>query len=148
MEIYNADDKVDPCYGLEEEIVNEEMIKALLLGKKLYTTINCGEYAITIKYERGADNMFTNARELGELKDTIEDMISDDYIRRYKAEYRQLVIRIDKLTKYVKHYINSDSFIEQQLKAQQLEAMIHYRNILEMRANINNIKLNEGDNLD
>lgn len=83
-----------------------------------------------------------------ELKDTIEDMISDDYIRRYKAEYRQLVIRIDKLTKYVKHYINSDSFIEQQLKAQQLEAMIHYRNILEMRANINNIKLNEGDNLD
>lgn len=83
-----------------------------------------------------------------ELKDTIEDMISDDYVRRYKAEYKQLVIRIDKLTDYVKHYNNSDSFIEQQLKAQQLEAMLHYRNILELRASINNIKLNEGDNLD
>lgn len=79
-----------------------------------------------------------------ELKDTIEDMISDDYIRRYKAEYKQLVIRIAKLTDYVKHYTNSDSFIEQQLKAQQLEAMLHYRNILEMRANINNINLTEG----
>ena len=83
-----------------------------------------------------------------ELKDTIEDMISDDYIRRYKAEYKQLVIRIAKLTDYVKHYTNSDSLIEQQLKAQQLETMLHYRNILELRANINNIKLNEGDNLD
>ena len=79
-----------------------------------------------------------------ELKDTIEDMISDDYIRRYKAEYKQLVIRIAKLTDYVKHYTNSDSLIEQQLKAQQLEAMLHYRNILEMRANINNINLTEG----
>lgn len=54
MEIYNAEDKVDPCYGLEEITVNKEEIKALLLGKKLYTTINCGEYAITIKYESEA----------------------------------------------------------------------------------------------
>lgn len=76
-----------------------------------------------------------------ELKDTIEDMISDDYIRRYKAEYRQLVIRIDKLTEYLKHYNNSDSLIEKTFKAQQLEAMLHYRNILELRANINNINL-------
>ena len=79
-----------------------------------------------------------------ELKDTIEDMISDDYIRRYKAEYKQLVIRINKLTDYLKHYNKSDSLIEQHLKAQQLEAMLHYRNILEMRANINNINLTEG----
>jgi len=88
--------------------------------------------------------MFTYGKELNELKDTIEDMISDDYIRRYKAEYKQLVIRINKLTDYLKHYNKSDSLIEQHLKAQQLEAMLHYRNILEMRANINNINLTEG----
>ena len=76
-----------------------------------------------------------------ELKDTIEDMISDDYKRRYKAEYKQLVIRISKLTEYISHYNSSDNIVEQHFKAQQLESMIHYRNILEMRANIENINL-------
>ena len=79
-----------------------------------------------------------------ELKDTIEDMISDDYIRRYRAEYRQLVIRINNLTEYVKHYNNQDNLVEKCFKAQQLEAMIHYRNILEIRADLNNIDLSWG----
>lgn len=79
-----------------------------------------------------------------ELKDTIEDMISDDYIRRYRAEYRQLVIRINNLTEYIKHYNNNDSLVEKSFKAQQLETMLHYRNILEIRANINNIDLIRG----
>lgn len=32
-----------------------------------------------------------------ELKDTIDGMISDDYKERFKAEYKQLVIRLEKL---------------------------------------------------
>ena len=41
--------KVDPCYGLENLFVTKEDIAALLLGKKLYSTINDDEYAITIE---------------------------------------------------------------------------------------------------
>lgn len=76
-----------------------------------------------------------------ELKDTIEDMISDNYIRRYKAEYNQICIRISKLVDYLKYYKASDNSIEIELKAQQLNAMIQYKNILELRANIDKIDL-------
>lgn len=76
-----------------------------------------------------------------ELKDTIEDMISDNYIRRYKAEYNQVCIRISKLVDYLKYYKASDNSIEIELKAQQLNAMIQYKNILELRANIDKIDL-------
>ena len=43
--------KVDPCYGLEAFYITKEEIDALLAGKKLYSTINCDEYAITIEME-------------------------------------------------------------------------------------------------
>lgn len=76
-----------------------------------------------------------------ELKDTIEDMISDNYIRRYKAEYNQVCIRISKLVDYLKYYKASDNSIEIELKAQQLNAMTQYKNILELRANIDKIDL-------
>ena len=76
-----------------------------------------------------------------ELKDTIEDMISDNYIRRYKAEYNQVCIRISKLVDYLKYYKASDNSIEIELKAQQLNAMIQYKNILELRANIDKIDI-------
>ena len=76
-----------------------------------------------------------------ELKDTIEDMISDNYIRRYKAEYNQVCIRISKLVDYLKYYKANDNNIEIELKAQQLNAMTQYKNILELRANIDKIDL-------
>jgi hypothetical protein len=41
--------KVDQCYGLEAFRITKEEIAALLAGKKLYSTVNCGEYAITIE---------------------------------------------------------------------------------------------------
>lgn len=87
--------------------------------------------------------MFTHAEEINNLKDTIEDMISDDYVRRYKAEYNQVNVRIKRLADYIKHYTSNDSIVEQHLKAQQLEAMLNYRNILELRAAINGITLDK-----
>lgn len=51
MEIYNKNDEVDPCYGLEELYLTKNDIEALKEGKMLYTTINDGEYAITIEME-------------------------------------------------------------------------------------------------
>lgn len=43
--------KVDPCYGLEAFYITKKEIDALLSGKKLYSTVNCDEYAITIEME-------------------------------------------------------------------------------------------------
>ena len=39
-----------------------------------------------------------------ELKDTVKEMLSDDYIQRFKAEYNQTKIRYDKLHKMVVKY--------------------------------------------
>lgn len=47
--IKNKNARVDPCYGLEDFRITKKDIAALLSGKKLYTTIQDGEYAITIE---------------------------------------------------------------------------------------------------
>ena len=51
FEIYSKRKKVEPCYGLDEFSISKEDIEALLNGKKLYTQVNDGEYAITITLE-------------------------------------------------------------------------------------------------
>ena len=43
--------KVDECWGLYDFYITKEEIAALLSGKKLYSTVNCDEYAITIEME-------------------------------------------------------------------------------------------------
>lgn len=43
--------EVDVCYGLKKFYITKEEIAALLSGKKLYSTVNCDEYAITIEME-------------------------------------------------------------------------------------------------
>ena len=52
-----------------------------------------------------------------ELKDTVSFMISDDYRDRIKAEYYQLVMRIDKLKKYVDSCTGDTSIHKKQLQA-------------------------------
>lgn len=49
FEIVDKKADVDICYGLEKFHITKEEINALLSGKKLYSTINCGEYAMTIE---------------------------------------------------------------------------------------------------
>ncbi|MCR4687700.1 MAG: hypothetical protein K5659_09025 [Lachnospiraceae bacterium] len=51
FEIYLKNNKVDPCYGLEKFSISKSDIEALLDGKKLYTQVNGGEYAVTIILE-------------------------------------------------------------------------------------------------
>jgi len=52
FEIVSKNKKVDPCYGLETLHITKEEIEALLSGKKLYSTVNDGEYAITIAMKK------------------------------------------------------------------------------------------------
>lgn len=49
FDIVSKNAKVDTCYGLETFHITKEEIAALLSGKKIYSTVNGGEYAITIE---------------------------------------------------------------------------------------------------
>lgn len=80
-----------------------------------------------------------------ELKDTVELMNSDDFKDRFAAEYMQTKIRYDKLhTILVKYKANTLPFTPQcsyELLAEQAGYMGRYLNCLEVRAEIEGIKL-------
>lgn len=40
------------CYGADEYEITEKQIAALLAGKVLASTVNCGEYSIFIKLSK------------------------------------------------------------------------------------------------
>ena len=69
----------------------------------------------------------------------VDIAIVGDYKERYKSEYRVLVTRINKLTDGIKKY--RDDSVEYYLRVQQLDAMIRYKNILALRAKIENIEI-------
>lgn len=79
------------------------------------------------------------------LKDTVDGMTDKDYKKRFKAEYDQLVIRMDglsnmlhKMKEGILEFTPSCSY---DLLASQLMAMEKYKHILEVRADIENIEL-------
>lgn len=67
-----------------------------------------------------------------------EAIMSKEYMQ---AEYKQLCTRIYNLTTYIKKNIRNDNLMEIDLKEKQLQAMTQYKNILELRAALNNIDL-------
>lgn len=80
-----------------------------------------------------------------ELNDTIDMMKSKDYTKRFKAEYYQTKIRYDKLhTTVVKMEAETLDFTPScsiDLLKKQLNAMGSYLYTLEIRAEIERIKL-------
>lgn len=78
-----------------------------------------------------------------ELKDTIEMMTSTDYKERFKAEYYQLCIRIDKLRRTVDNYsdLPFKPACSKSLLNRQLACMLEYKSALLTRADIENIIL-------
>ena len=78
-----------------------------------------------------------------ELKDTIELMISSDYNNRFRAEYYQLEVRIDKLQTMLEKYKNNQlDFVPScsyELLSKQLDAMVQYRDCLLERSIIEDI---------
>lgn len=82
-----------------------------------------------------------------ELKDTIEGMLSDDYKERFKAEYKQLIIRLDRLETIIDKFYNDelDDFTLScpiELLIDQSYIMDRYVEVLRKRAS------HEGINLD
>lgn len=84
-----------------------------------------------------------NSKIKMELENTVELMISDDYNNRFRAEYYQLEVRIDKLQTMLEKYRNNQlDFVPKcsyDLLSKQLEAMIQYRDCLLERSIIEDI---------
>lgn len=82
-----------------------------------------------------------------ELIDTIELMIDDNYINRFKAEYYQLAIRIKKLNKYINDLqiglIKDEPKTDINILRSQLSMMRNYLTILKHRAKVEHIELEE-----
>ena len=80
-----------------------------------------------------------------ELKDTIKLMESEDYKERFKAEYYQTKIRYDKLhrmiTKYEAGTLEFEPKCQIELLQEQANFMGRYLHTLEIRAEIEEIKL-------
>lgn len=80
-----------------------------------------------------------------ELRDSIELMISTSYRSRFLAEYIQLKLRTEKLSKLIGDYDSGElDFIPEtpiELLRDQAESMESYLSILKKRAIIENIKL-------
>ena len=80
-----------------------------------------------------------------QLKDTVEMMISEDFKERFKAEYYQLLIRLDGLTSMlIKWENNTLDFVPKCSKRtleNQIVFMQGYIGILRLRAEIEGIDL-------
>ena len=80
-----------------------------------------------------------------ELKDTIDLMLSGNYMDRFLAEYHQLNNRIAGLQRMLEGYkegtLNFTPNCSYELLFKQLMYMELYRNVLEERAKIENIDL-------
>ena len=82
-----------------------------------------------------------------ELKDTIPLMTSDSYVARFQAEYWQTRIRYEKLKQMIQRYLDRTlPFVPRcpiEILRGQQNAMGHYLNMLENRARVEKIDLEE-----
>ena len=80
-----------------------------------------------------------------ELKETVEMMNSTDYKERFKAEYRQVVIRYQKLKAMIEKWDNGELNFNPTCPRStyniQIKAMTDYIAILEARAMMEGIEL-------
>ena len=80
-----------------------------------------------------------------DLQETVYAMTSDDYKQRFIAEYAQVVIRANKLSDAIKGYFNETLNFKLGygiwLIVEQYMIMKHYIEILQKRAEIENIDL-------
>lgn len=82
-----------------------------------------------------------------DLKDTIEMMQSSDYKERFKAEYYQLKIRLEKLMNMIVKWDNEElpftPSVNRSVYTEQVYLMNEYLRVLRKRAIEENIKLEE-----
>lgn len=104
--------------------------------------------AIDLTLEFPENDIVSEAPEgakINSLEDTVAMMTSADYKERFKAEYRQLQIRMDKLTTMLSAWesgkLKFTPTCSYDLLAAQLNAMSIYAHFLQERADIEGIEL-------
>lgn len=82
---------------------------------------------------------------MNNLKDTVELMESEDFKDRFRAEYFQLCIRIEKLSAMIDNYeaLSFTPKTPKKILQGQLKSMIKYLEYLQMRAQIEDIDISE-----
>lgn len=88
-----------------------------------------------------------------ELKDTVEMMVSDDYRKRFRAEYAQLLIRTDKLSRFIHSIDEARANGEPEpahdcpmhILCRQRQIMMDYLRILAERAALEGVSLDLGE---
>lgn len=80
-----------------------------------------------------------------ELNQTVKGMISDDYKERFKAEYKQLIIRLDRLNKIINETKEDNlgfrAFSRLDVLKAQSKYMEDYAKVLRYRARAEGINL-------
>lgn len=106
----------------------------------------------TDEYQKFINSVFTvsdtrRTAMISELKETCDLMASSDYREIFIAEYHQLRIRIVKLENTIKFFhegsLEFTPACPVTLLEDQLDAMKNYKNVLEQRAFIEGISLNQ-----
>ena len=89
--------------------------------------------------------MQNTRRQNAELKDTIDLMNSSDYKDRFKAEYWQVKIRLEKLRKMIAKWqagtLGFTPSCSLELLEEQVEPMQNYLDTLEVRAEMEGISV-------
>ena len=79
------------------------------------------------------------------LEETVPDMLSNDYKKRFKAEYKQTSLRFQRLTKFLRKLERGEEkcTCPITLLVKQHEVMEEYLKILRTRAAIERVNLSE-----
>lgn len=85
-----------------------------------------------------------------ELKDTVDLMLSDDYVDRFKAEYYQLETRFIKLASMVGNWdkLNFTPTMSKVFYIKQLHIMAMYLYYLIFRSGVEKINIDKNENID
>lgn len=62
MFLLDKNERADPIYGRQDEIITDEMIEALKKGRRLYIDVQ-NEYAVVIKYKGKNNGETGNSKE-------------------------------------------------------------------------------------
>lgn len=125
-----------PLYCDTDSVTDDKILTEILARRYKQVMLNSlyGTQMSHMKHWKG-NNM--------ELADTIRAMTSDKYKERFKAEYYQLEIRINKLRKTVDNYehLGFKPKCSRELLNNQLVSMLTYKQYLLERAKIEDIEL-------
>lgn len=78
-------------------------------------------------------------RNFTDLSKTVDNMLSSDYKKRMIAEYEQVTVRANLLSKYL-HDMDAPGIVPKHILWKQLDIMNQYANILYERAKIEHIE--------